>query len=125
MKGMIIMTNREAYEKDCDELEQYREIGTVEQCREAVEKSKSLSEKMDSVKEAIEKRKMNEIELRLCPFCGSKAVIHIEDGVRVVCTKCGAMSKCLVDSYSQGRPTGGALKSVVEAWNRRAGEQNA
>lgn len=36
------MTNREAYEKDCDELEQYREIGTVEQCREAVEKSKSL-----------------------------------------------------------------------------------
>ena len=27
------MTNREAYERDCNELEQYREIGTVEQVR--------------------------------------------------------------------------------------------
>lgn len=32
------MTNREAYDNMWDELEQYREIGTVEQCREAVEK---------------------------------------------------------------------------------------
>ena len=32
------MTNREAYERDYEELEQYREIGTVEECREAVEK---------------------------------------------------------------------------------------
>ena len=34
------MTNREAYERDCNELEQYREIGTVEECREAVENKK-------------------------------------------------------------------------------------
>ena len=27
------MTNREAYENMCDELEQYREIGTVDECR--------------------------------------------------------------------------------------------
>lgn len=59
------------------------------------------------------------IELEKCPFCGGEAVVHIEDGVRVVCTKCGATSKCLVDGYSQGKPTGGALKSVVEAWNKR------
>lgn len=32
------MTNREAYENMCDELEQYREIGTVEECQEAREK---------------------------------------------------------------------------------------
>ena len=32
------MTNREAYERDCEELEQYRKIGTVEECRKAVEK---------------------------------------------------------------------------------------
>ena len=31
------MTNREAYERDCEELEQYRNIGTVEECREAVD----------------------------------------------------------------------------------------
>lgn len=37
----MTMTNREAYERDCEELEQYREIGTVEECREAVEKQKA------------------------------------------------------------------------------------
>ena len=35
------MTNREAYENICDELEQYRAIGTVEECREAVEKQEA------------------------------------------------------------------------------------
>lgn len=30
------MTNREAYERDCEELDQYRKIGTVEECRKAV-----------------------------------------------------------------------------------------
>lgn len=35
------MTNREAYERDCNELEQYRKIGSVEECREAVEKQKT------------------------------------------------------------------------------------
>ena len=39
-KGELTMTNREAYEIDCEELEQYRKIGTVEECREAVEKQK-------------------------------------------------------------------------------------
>ena len=28
------MTNREAYENMCDELEQYRAVGTVEECKE-------------------------------------------------------------------------------------------
>ena len=37
---MIAMTNREAYENMWDELEQYRAIGTVEECREAREKQK-------------------------------------------------------------------------------------
>ena len=35
------MTNREVYERDYEELEQYREIGTVEEFREAVEKQKA------------------------------------------------------------------------------------
>lgn len=34
------MTNREVYENMCDELEQYHAIGTVEECREAVEKQR-------------------------------------------------------------------------------------
>ena len=36
------MTNREAYERDCEELEQYREIGTVEECKTAMELQKHL-----------------------------------------------------------------------------------
>lgn len=32
------MINREAYELMCDEIDQYKAIGTVEECREAVDK---------------------------------------------------------------------------------------
>ena len=62
---------------------------------------------------------MEEIKLNPCPFCRGVAVVHVDDGVRVICKKCGAMTKCLVDGYSQGSPTGGAVESVVKAWNRR------
>lgn len=58
-------------------------------------------------------------KLKPCPFCGGKAVVHVNDGVRVICTKCGAASKSLIDGFSQGRPTGSAVNLVVEAWNRR------
>lgn len=34
------MTNQEQYDNAWDELEQYRKIGTVEECRQAVEKQK-------------------------------------------------------------------------------------
>ena len=36
------MTNREAYERDCEELEQYRAIGTVEECRKSVKEEDVL-----------------------------------------------------------------------------------
>ena len=65
---------------------------------------------------------MEEIKLKPCPFCGGEAVVHVNDGVRVICKKCGSMTKCLVDGYSKGAPTGGALKSVVNAWNKRVGQ---
>lgn len=34
------MTNQEQYDSVWDELEQYRKIGTVEECRQAVEKQR-------------------------------------------------------------------------------------
>ena len=120
------MTNREAYERDCDELEQYREIGTVEECKEAVEKSKSLEayvkqvtwerdiavqqleeigvsfgEKMDFVKEAVEKQKPKKIvyesdfafsdgfshyRMGKCPMCDR--YYNSNDEVNY-CSKCG------------------------------------
>lgn len=62
-------------------------------------------------------------ELKPCPFCGGKAVVHVNDGVRVMCTECGAKTKYLVDGYSQGRPTGSAINSVVKVWNRRVNDE--
>lgn len=60
---MIAMTNREAYENMWDELEQYQAIGTVEECREAVEKQKPKE---------IYHQKWNGIDgvpYDLCPTC--------------------------------------------------------
>lgn len=34
------MTNQEQYDSAWDELEQYRKIGTVDECRQAVEKQR-------------------------------------------------------------------------------------
>ena len=54
------MTNKEAYENMCDELEQYHAIGTVEECREVVEKQKP--------------KKIKEIHIDeyFCPVCGAE-----------------------------------------------------
>ena len=53
-------------------------------------------------------------KLKKCPFCGGEAVTHVNNGVSVICTMCGAHSKTLVDSYSQGNPTGRAVDKVVK-----------
>lgn len=62
---------------------------------------------------------MNEIKLLPCPFCGEKAVVHVNDGVKVICRECGASSKCLMDGYSHYKPDGSAIEAVVKAWNTR------
>ena len=62
---------------------------------------------------------MSEIELLPCPFCGGEAVVHVNDGVRVICRNCSATTKILVDGFSQGKPNGSAIKSVINAWNTR------
>lgn len=66
---------------------------------------------------------MSNTELKPCPFCGGKAVVHVNDGVRVVCTKCEAGTIVLADIYSQGKPTGRAVWSAIEKWNRREGNE--
>lgn len=62
------MTNREAYERDCNELEQYRKIGSVEECREAVDKQKPK-------KIIIEPYCPTE-----CPTCGHELSTSLGDG---------------------------------------------
>lgn len=63
---------------------------------------------------------MSEIKLKPCPFCGGKAVLFVDGGVRVMCTECSASSKVSKDSITVKRISGGATESVIRAWNRRA-----
>lgn len=66
--------------------------------------------------------RMNE-ELKPCPFCGGEAVVHVENGVKVICRDCGVSSKYLVDGYSQGRPYGISIETVIKMWNRRVADK--
>lgn len=65
------------------------------------------------------------MELKPCPFCGGEATLFVapEGGVFVKCVRCGAKTKCRVDSDAFSKPTN-AVKSVIEAWNRRVKEEN-
>lgn len=56
------------------------------------------------------------IELKSCPFCGGKARLIASNGVRVICSKCNASSKVLVDNLVLET---NAVEQVIEAWNRR------
>ena len=86
------MTNREAYERDCEELEKYREIGTVEECREAVKKQKPKAPK-DSlkIKPVIDENgayvDADVTVYLLCPNCGE--MVGIDENVDKFCHECG------------------------------------
>lgn len=72
---------------------------------------------------------MSKIKLKSCPFCSGQAVIHVGEGVCVICKECGCRTINLVDGASQGKPNGGAIYRVIEKWNSRTdneieGEQN-
>lgn len=58
-------------------------------------------------------------KLKPCPFCGGKAVVHVDNGVYVICSQCECRTVGLRDGVSQGRYTGGAVESVIKKWNRR------
>ena len=60
-------------------------------------------------------------ELKPCPFCGGKARLFVNGGVRVICSKCYAGTKILTDNMGY---ESNAVETVVEAWNRRAGEED-
>ena len=58
-------------------------------------------------------------DLKQCPFCGGKAYLFVNDGVRVCCGKCGASTKILVDGWYGNLPSGNATLTVIKNWNQR------
>lgn len=60
------MTNREVYERDCEKLEQYKKIGTVEECREAVERQKPKEPTV---------LKQQHSDSYNCPKCGRSLIL--------------------------------------------------
>ena len=55
-------------------------------------------------------------ELKPCPFCGGKARLFVNVGVRVVCTRCYVSTRVLKDELESDSS---AVELSVEAWNRR------
>ncbi len=79
------MTNREAYENMCDELEQYREIGTVEECRKAVEKQTPKAPDYEG--DGYDNKGELIYDTWICPNCGERYEVDYDDYEH--CPKCG------------------------------------
>lgn len=62
-------------------------------------------------------------ELKPCPFCGGTAHLFVNEGVRVICPTCGASTKILIDAMGYKSVLGNSVESVIEAWNRRANDE--
>lgn len=59
-------------------------------------------------------------ELKRCPFCGGKAYLFVDSGVKVYCSCCNAQTQILFDMRSGNNiPAGSAVKGVIALWNKR------
>lgn len=56
-------------------------------------------------------------DLKPCPFCGGKARLFVNGGVRVICSKCHVGTMILTDNMEY---ESNAVETVIEKWNRRA-----
>lgn len=55
-------------------------------------------------------------DLKPYPFCGGKARLLVNGGVRVICTRCYVSTRVLKDELESASS---AVELSVEAWNRR------
>ena len=65
----------------------------------------------------------NYIPIKPCPFCGSKAAIYVNGGVRIVCENknCSIGTPSLTDKNFDPKDSK-ALEIVVTIWNKRQEE---
>ena len=56
-------------------------------------------------------------DLKPCPFCGGKARLFVNGGVRVICSKCYVGTMILTDNMEC---ESNAVETAIKAWNRRA-----
>lgn len=103
------MTNREAYERDYEELEQYRAIGTVEQVKNQKE-NLSVAYRIindyesigtvEECREAVEKQKPKKCIIDSCP-----------DHAHYKCPSCGQIELSI---YKHGFPRLGRITKYCE-----------
>lgn len=80
---------------------------------------------MDEIKKAMlgDKEAQREVtdrwELLPCPHCGNQAFLFVEDGIRVMCGKCGCQTIMMNDYRNLDGSTSNATKRVIEKWNTR------
>ena len=88
-KNIPIVYQEKSYEvaiSALEEIQQYREIGTVEECREAVEKQKAKKCVQDTCPDHMHYK---------CPTCGKIQMSECKRGIRILgritnfCDNCG------------------------------------
>lgn len=85
--GKLCPVPEDVYSRQCSELDAYKEIGTVEECREAVEKQKPMKPEIytDTVQTINGSFQRDVFE---CPVCGSY-ICNVEDEIPRYCCICG------------------------------------
>ena len=84
--GKLCLVPKDVYSKQCCELDAYKEIGTVEECREAVEKQKAKKCIIDSCPDHTHYK---------CPSCGQIELSIYKHGfprlgrITKYCENCG------------------------------------
>ena len=83
--GKLCLVPEDVYSKQCCELDAYKEIGTVEECREAVEKQKSKSPTLEG--DGYDEDGEMIYDTWICPSCGEDYEVDYDD--YDFCPNCG------------------------------------
>lgn len=83
----LCLVPEDVYSRQCSELDAYKEIGTVEECREALEKQ--IPKKAEIYTDTIQTMSASiNRDVYLCPVCG-EFICNVEDELPNYCSYCG------------------------------------